>query len=132
MTDAKRDTLIGQSMQEHKRLKQHLGCLAAKADLMHQVVKDGLRLIKGEATGHMKDRQQFVATRPHDMMVEACNWPSVEAIAALVEDRKNTEKRLTKVTEQLRAMGMGDYSANDPSLIYGSSPQAAQSFREEI
>ena len=55
MTDAKRDTLIGQSMQEHRRLRRHLGCLAAKADLMHQVVKDDLRLIKGETTGHMKD-----------------------------------------------------------------------------
>ena len=44
------------------------------------------------------------------MMVKACNWPSVEAIAALVEDRKNTEKRLTEVTEQLRAMGMGHYA----------------------
>ena len=110
MTDAERDALIGRALQEHKRLKQHLGCLAAKADQMSQTVADGLRLIKGETTGHVKDGNLVVAKTLHSMMVASCDWPSVEAIGELAAERDATEKRLAEVTGQLRDMGMSDYA----------------------
>ena len=109
ITDAERDALIGRAVQEHKRLKQHLGCLAAKADQMQQAVKEGLRLIKGETTGHAEGGGLVVAKTSGSMMVAACDWPSVEAIGALAADRDATEKRLAEVEGQLRDMGMGDY-----------------------
>ena len=110
MTEAERDALIGRALQEHKRLKQHLGCLAAKADQMSQAVADGLRLIKGETTGHVKDGNLVVAKTPHSMTVASCDWPSVEAIGEIADDRAATEKRLTEVEGQLRNMGMGGYA----------------------
>ena len=110
MTDEERGTLIGNAMLEHKRLKLHLGCLEAKADQMEQAVAEGLRLIKGETTGHVRDGQMTVATESGSMRVGGCDWPSVEAIGELVADRKATEERLGEVTAQLRNMGMGDYA----------------------
>ncbi|MYH37979.1 MAG: hypothetical protein F4160_14415 [Rhodospirillaceae bacterium] len=110
MTEAERDALIGRAVQEHKRLKQHLGCLKAKADQMQQAVKEGLRLLKAETTGHVKDGQMFVAKTSGSMMMAACDWPSAEAIGELVADREATEKRLDEITTQLRDMGMGDYA----------------------
>ena len=110
MTDAERDALIGRALQEHKRLKQHLGCLVAKADQMSQNVADGLRLIKGETTGHVKDGNLIVAKTPHSMAVASCNWPPIKTIGELAADRAATEKRLAEVTGQLRDMGMGDYA----------------------
>ena len=110
MTDAERNALIGRAVQEHKRLKQHLGCLAAKADQMSQAVADGLRLLKGETTGHFKDGNLIIAKIPHSMTVANCNWPSVEAIGEIAGDRAATEKRLAEVEGQLRDMGMGDYA----------------------
>lgn len=110
MTDGERDALIGRALQEHKQLKQHLGCLKAKADQMQQAVKNGLRLVMGETTGHAKDGSLFVSDQPHSMRVRGCDWPSVEAIVELVEDPKAAENRLTEVRTQLREMGMGDYA----------------------
>ena len=109
MTDAEREALIGRALQEHKRLRQHLGCLAAKADQMQQAVTEGLRLIKGETTGHADGGGLVVAKSLGSMMVAACDWPSIEAIGELAKDRDETEKRLAEVENQLRKMGMGDY-----------------------
>lgn len=111
MTDEERDALIGRAVQEHKRLKQYLCCLAREPVQMQQAVKDGLRLIYGETTGHVKDGNMVVANTPHNMMVKACEWPSVEAIGELAADRDETEKRLADITAQLRQMRMGDYAA---------------------
>ncbi len=109
MTDNERAALIGNAVQEHKALKQTLACLAVKADQMQQAVTDGLRLIAGETTGHIKDGQMTVATKPHSMQVKGCDWPTVEAIGELASEREAAEKRLTEVAAQLRNMGMGDY-----------------------
>ena len=111
MTEAERDALIGRAVQEHRRLKQHLGCLSVKADQMQQAVAQGLRLIKGETTGHATGGTLHVAEKPHSMMVKGCEWPSVEAIGELAADREATEKRLNEITAQLRDMGIGDYAA---------------------
>ena len=110
MTEAEREALVGRTVQEHQRLKRELGCLAAKADQMQQAVTQGLRLIRGETTGHLKDGTLYVAERPHSMMVKGCDWPSATAIGELATDRLETEKRLAEVASQLRSMGMGDYA----------------------
>ena len=110
MTEAERDALIGRAVQEHKTLKQTLACLAAKADQMQQSVAQGLRLLRGETTGHMKDGTLYVAETPHSMMVKACDWPLAEEIGELAAERLATEKRLLEVQGQLRDMGMGDYA----------------------
>ena len=110
MTDGEKDALIGRAVQEHKRLKRHLGCLAAKADQMQQAVKEGLRLISGETTGHAESGQLIIARTSGGMIVAACDWPSVEAIGELAADRDATEKRLVEVTAQLRNMGVGEYA----------------------
>ena len=110
MTEDERAALIGRTVQEHKRLKQNLGYLAAKADQMSQAVNEGLRLIKGENTGHAKDGALFVADHPHSQMMKACDWPSVDAIGGLAADREATEKRLLEITDQLRKMGVGEYA----------------------
>ena len=67
--------------------------------------KNGQRLIMGETTGHANDGELFLAEHPHGMRGKNCDWPSVDVIAELAEDRKNTDRRLAKVTERLRAMG---------------------------
>ncbi len=113
MTDAERAALIGHTIQEHKRLKQHLGCLSAKADQMKQAVAEGLRLITGETTGHVEGDTLVVAKTAHSMMVARCDWPTVEVIGDLASDRAATEKRLTEVEGQLRDMGLGDYTAGE-------------------
>ena len=110
MTDSERDALIGRALQEHKCLKQHLGCLATKADHMTQAVAEGLRLITGETTGHADGGSLIVAKTANSMMVASCDWPSAEAIGELVAERAATEKRLAEVAECLRKMGMGDYA----------------------
>ena len=109
MTDDERNVLIGRAMQEHKQLRQKLGCLAAKADGMLQAVADGVRLLKGDTTGHFKDGALYVAERSHSMAVKECAWPSREDIGAVIADRAETEERLAEVTKQLRDMGMGEY-----------------------
>ncbi|MCZ0954896.1 MAG: hypothetical protein OXJ56_20180 [Rhodospirillaceae bacterium] len=109
MTEAERATLIGRTLQEHKSLKQHLGCLATKADHMAQAVAEGLRLITGETTGHADGGSLIVSKTANSMMVASCDWPSVEAIGELVAERAATEKRLAEVEECLRKMGMGEY-----------------------
>lgn len=111
MTDAERDALIGRAVQEHKTLRQTLACLEAKSDQMQQAVAEGLRLIKGETTGHAKGGELILATTANSMMVAVCDWPSVEAIGELATERDATEKRLVEVASQLRRMGMGDYAA---------------------
>ena len=111
MTEAERDALIGRAVQEHKRLKQHLGCLSVKADQMQEAVAHGLRLIKGETTGHATGGALHVAVKPHSLMMKGCEWPSVEAIGELAADREATEKRLNEIAAQLRDMGIGDYAA---------------------
>ena len=110
MTEQESDALIGRAIQDHKRLKLKLACLATKADQMEKAVRQGLRLIKGETTGHMKDGSLTVADSPHSMRVSGCDWPTVEAIGDLVSDREETEKRLKEITERLRGAGLADYA----------------------
>lgn len=110
MTDAERDALIGRAVQEHKRLKQHLGCLEAKADQMQQAVSEGLRLINGETTGQADEGRLVVAKTKGGVIVAQCDWPTVEEISELAADRAATEKRLSKVEGQLRKMGLEDYA----------------------
>ena len=110
MIDTERDAMIGRTVQEHKALKQTLASLSAKADQMQQAVVQGLRLIKGETTGHAKDGALFIAEDPNSMRVSGCDWPSVEAIGELVTERSATEKRLDEITSQLRELGMGNYA----------------------
>lgn len=109
MTDEDQHALIGRTIQEHKDLKRRLACLKAKSDQMKQAAENGLRLIEGETTGHVKDGSMFVATAKHHHSTAACDWPSVEAIGELVADREETESRLDEVTKRLRDMGLGDY-----------------------
>ncbi len=113
MTDTERHALIGRAIEEHKTLKHTLACLATKADQMQQAVADGLRLIKGETTGHADGGSLIVAKTAHSMMVATCDWPSVEAIGELVAERAATEKRLAEVAGCLRKRGMGDYAVGD-------------------
>ena len=111
MTEAERDALIARAVQEHRRLKQHLGCLSVKADQMQQAVAQELHLIKGETTGHATGGALRVAEQQHSMMVKGCEWPSVEAIGELAADWEETKRRLNEITAQLRDMGIGDYAA---------------------
>ena len=110
MTETERDALIGQTLREHKRLKQTLACLSTKADRMQQHVVQALRLIKGETTGHAKGVELYIAERAHSMAVKSCDWPTVEAIGELAAERAEAEKRLGEIETRLRDMGMGDYA----------------------
>ena len=110
MGDDERNALIGETLQEHKRLKQRLACLATKADRMQKAVAQGLLLISGKTTGHEKDGQLFVANKAHSMMMMAYDWPSVKKIGELVADRDEAERRLAEVEGRLRDMGLGDYT----------------------
>ncbi len=51
MTDKDREALIGGAVQQHKALRQHLGCLSAQADRMKTAVSAGLEVISGEKPG---------------------------------------------------------------------------------
>ena len=64
MTDDERNALIGRTVHEHKRLKQHMDDLDRKADHMQQAVKEGLRLISGETSGHAEGSTLYVAQQP--------------------------------------------------------------------
>ena len=77
---------------------------------MQQAVAQGLRLIKGETTGHAKDGELCIAERAHSMAVTSCDWPTVEAIGDLAAERYEAEKRLSEIGARLRDMGMGDYA----------------------
>ena len=52
MTEAERNALIGRTVQEQRRLKQHLGCLSVRADHMQHAVAQGLpsSKVKPQAT----------------------------------------------------------------------------------
>ena len=75
---------------------------------MRQAVAQGLLLIGGKTTGHVKDGRPLVSDKAHGMTVKACHRPSLNKIGDPVADR--TGKRFCEIEIRLRETGMGGYT----------------------